>query len=62
MSIEGEGARLVTHYVATITSELEAMGVIETVMGPGLSNAERWRIARWVADRWQQPPLSRDGD
>lgn len=43
-----------TWYVPTETPELKAMGLIETAMSD-LCNGERWRVARWVADRWQQP-------
>lgn len=60
--MSGEQEYTTTHYGAKITREIEAMGVIENVMTADLSNAERWRIARWVADRWQQPPPPRDED
>jgi len=51
-----------TTFIPKMTSELIAMGVIETAMTTGLCNSERWRIARWVADRWQQPPPPKDDD
>jgi hypothetical protein len=50
-----------TSYTPTFTTEIKAMGLIETAMRE-LADAERWRIARWVADRWQQPSPPKDDE